>query len=409
MRYLVPILAILFMVGCPKPDEDDPIPETNPQINIPWPSLGDTPWPMHHHDPQSTGRSEFAGPSVGIIDGQFYAGLSVSGITIGYDSTVFVSSYYPPYPFSCFDYEGELKWESNLRSHSTAIVSSDSIVYAGGETEFFAFTHDGDTVWHRSIDQMLTLGVNIDREGRLYFVNLEDNLVVLEKNGEVAWQLQDERILHEHDYDAAPTFSPDGQTLYIQGESVSLLAVDVNSQIVKWVFGEKPLTSAPVIDNDGNIYFAPGVRSVLPADSERTFFSINPEGEVNWTYTFSSEYLWDNTEPTIDNNGNIYFATDTLYSLNYLGELRWKVGFESGLHTFCPLISDVNNVIYVGTVSHNSEIRPGIMAFDETGQQLWSISDFSHIALGTGPAIAEDGTMFYPTWDSGPPTVFIIK
>ena len=404
MKYLIPILAIIFMIGCPAPDKDDPIPETNPQVNIPWPSLGDTPWPMHHHDPQSTGRSQYAGPSAGIIDGQFYAGLSVSGITIGYDSTVFVSSAYPPYSFSCFDYEGVLNWESNFKSHSTPVIGSDSIVYAGGDLSFCAFTHDGDTVWHKSLDRMQTLGVNIDQNGNLYFIDVESNLIVLDKNGTFLWQLHDNRILN--DYNTAPSFSPDGGTLYLQGNTVSILAVDIVSQSIEWVFGEKTLTSAPVVDNDGNIYFTPGILSVI--DKQRTFYSINPDGEINWAFPFISEWLSDNTEPTIDYNGNIYFATDTLYSLDYSGKLRWKVGFESSALTFCPLISDANNVVYIGTLNFDTT-ENRIRAIDASGQLLWSISNYDHLALGTGPSIAEDGTMFYPTWDSGPPTVYIIK
>lgn len=404
MRYVIPIMVFLLLIGCPRPEEDDPIPEINPQENIAWPSLGDTPWPMHHHDPQSTGRSQYAGPSAGIIDGQFNAGYSVSGTTIGYDSTVFVSSAYPPYAFSCFDYEGELKWESNFRSHSTPVIGSDSIIYAGGEFSFYAFTQGGDTVWHRSLELMQTLGVNIDQHGNLYFIDDESNLIVVDNNGTSLWQLQDDRILN--DYNTAPSFSPDGQTLYVQGKTVSILAVDINSRSVKWIFGEETLKSAPVVDNAGNIYFAPGIFSVR--DKHRILYSINSDGEINWVYPFVAEWLYDNTEPTIDNDGNIIFATDTLYCLDYRGSLRWKVGFEAGAQAFCPLISDANNVVYVGTLNLNiggSRIR----AIDASGQLLWSMTINEHIALGPGPSIAEDGTMFYPTWDSGPPTVYIIK
>ena len=57
----------------------------------------------------------------------------------------------------------------------------------------------------------------------------------------------------------------------------------------------------------------------------RKLYSINSEGAINWEFNFIANTLWDNTEPTIDYNGNIYFGADTLYSLSNSGKLRWKI------------------------------------------------------------------------------------
>ncbi len=403
MRYLVPILAILVVIGCPKPDEDYPFPETNPQINIPWPSLADSPWPMHHHDPQSTGRSQYAGPQQGIIYKKVPMAASVSGISVGTDSTVYMSSYGYPYSFYCFDYEGNIKWESTFRSASTPIVGADNLVYAGGTEQFFAFTLEGDTLWHKSINYMTTLGVNIDKEGNLYFIDTGKNLVVLSNAGDVSWQLNDSRFLQWAD--AAPTFSPDGNTLYVQGDPVSILAVDLITQSVKWTFGDQGLYSAPVVDNDGNLLFSPGPNSLISGN--RVFYSLDSDGDINWNFSYISRLLWDNSEPTIDYDGNIYFATDTLYSLNYRGELRWKFGFEDGYSNGSPLICDINNVVYAG-VKHKSTGLNQVSAISSIGQVLWTVHNDEAGFLGTSPSISEIGTLFYPMWDQYPGNYLII-
>lgn len=69
-----------------------------PQKNIVWPSLSETAWPMHHHDPQSTGRSKHKGPQFGRLSKKVYSGISESGISTGY-KTFYVGTSYTPYDF----------------------------------------------------------------------------------------------------------------------------------------------------------------------------------------------------------------------------------------------------------------------------------------------------------------------
>jgi len=393
------------MIGCPAPDKDDPIPETYPQENIAWPSLGDTPWPMHHHDPQSTGRSQYAGPQGGVVYKKVNAGVSESGITIGYNSTVFTSSSLPPNNFYCLDYEGNIKWVSSLHSQSTPLVGSDSMIYLGGVGLFVAFTPDGDTLWQRTTETF-TLGVNIDMNGNLFYIDNESKLTKMSKNGDILWQLQSPYTFLQAD--DVPTFSPDGNTLYAQGSEVSVVAIDIVTQEIKWAFGNEKLMSGPVIDNDGNLYFIPGdVFEWSRNDSiDRILYCLTSAGEIEWEFPFVSEVVWDNTEPTIDYDGNIYFATDTLYALNHTGDLRWKVPLEG--NTISPLICDINNVIYVG--AKNREIGQNqIYAVTAEGEILWVIRDSEIRSLGVSPAISEDGTLFYPTWDSVSRDYLIIK
>jgi len=223
-------------------------------------------------------------------------------------------------------------------------------------------------------------------------LNYNKTLTVIDKKGNIKWKMKDDRFLNWAD--AAPTFSPDGNMLYVQGSDVSVLAIDVDMQTLKWAFGNKVQRSSPVIDNNGNIFIIPGESKFF---NKRKLYSLKPEGVINWEFKFGANTFMDNTEPTIDHNGNIYFGADSLYSLSNSGKLRWKMELGSVINT--PLICDVNNVIYVGMQNRTNGVNK-IIAVNDDGEILWEILDNLERALGVSPALNEKGILFYPTWDN---------
>ena len=95
MRILFASVWILFflLTGCskePTKTEDTP----SPQEHIPWPSLADSPWTMFHHDPQSTGRSQYVGPQIGNVKWEFsfHPGHAQGSVAIGLDSSIYFAS-----------------------------------------------------------------------------------------------------------------------------------------------------------------------------------------------------------------------------------------------------------------------------------------------------------------------------
>jgi hypothetical protein len=410
---LLVFLLLLFLTGSCKENPTDPPPEKEdivPQSNITWLSLADTPWPMYHHDPQSTGRSEYIGPQSGNITHiQFDDFETMSGISIGYDKTAFLPSGDFAYRFVAFDYSGNIKWSNNLRSTSTPIISSDSSIYiATVDKTLLSLKTNGDTLWTTPIDKMYNIGCNIDKNGNIYFIDFKGNypnsiaeLKVANKYGEILWTLKDSKFLPTPD--SQPTFSPDGNTLYVQGKEVSVLAIDINSQTIKWTFGDKEQLSSPVIDNDGNLYIIPGEQWF---SNNRKFYSLDSEGKVNWEFDFGANTFWDNTEPTIDYNGNIYFGADTLYSLSNSGKLRWKK--ELGGVIISPLVCDKNNVVYIGT--ENRTTGEGIMySFESNGELKWEIDNLGFRTLGGCPAITDEGSLLFPSWKNYQISLSIIK
>jgi len=93
--------------------------------------------------------------------------------SIGYNSSVFVATSYMPYDFYALDYDGNIKWKlSPVICYSTPLIGSDSTIYIAGSDLFYAFSPTGDTVWYSSIDKTVAVGVNIDKDGNLYYVEL---------------------------------------------------------------------------------------------------------------------------------------------------------------------------------------------------------------------------------------------
>jgi len=395
MRKFISLIILLAIaaVGCKQSTEPQPVNNKPPgyQEDVPWPSLADSPWPMNHHDPQSTGRSKYIGPQSGVLAGKITAPEMQSSIAIGSDSTIYFSTSSPGY-IHAVDYNGVAKWDSLIGHtiNTTPLVGENGRIYICTDYgELIAFNPDGKTLWKFTADaNIASLGINIGLDGTIYFLDATGTLFSVDSLGTLRWKYYDERFYWGSP--SAPTFSPDGKTLYLQGwKGVSVLAFDIDSKSIKWTFGNETLDSSPIVDSKGNIYFVPN--NYNPT----ILYSLAPNGDLRWSFPFSSGGgLIPNTEPTIDKNGNIYFGIDTLYSLNYEGKLRWKLGLEDvDIHS--PLINDVLGNVYLGLAGFGG-IK--VMAVSSEGKKLWEIKIEGERETGTSPAIAKDGTLYYPTF-----------
>ncbi len=135
--------------------------------------------------------------------------------------------------------------------------------------------------------------------------------------------------------------------IYMISREVTLLAVDINAKQILWNFQDDVL---------------PGESILSTADCS-----------------------------VVDSYGNIYCATDSVYSFDFTGNLRWKNGLDN--ISDCPLICDDNGSVYVGTMGIS------MMGFDTDGNQLWKIDDNQN-QVGGSPAIGFSEIMYFPTWSS---------
>jgi hypothetical protein len=390
------LLAFLFsLTGC---KNEGTSPQELPpgyQRDIPWPSLADSPWPMNRGNPQCTGRSKFNGPKFGVVVWEFDSIYTQGSFAIGKDSTIYIMARNGLYSIRP---DGKLKWffESSFSENLTnPIVLSDGTIYAVNSSGIiFALGSDGNKRWEYKTPDYGTYlggivmeGMNIGIDGTLYFLDGSKTLCALSLQGKVLWQITDP------DFYLGPntlTFSPDGSTLYIQCISSSICAFDLKSKNIKWKFGNTIISEPPLVDSDGNIYFH--TISNTYNDGKPAFYSLKPDGSIRWSFVHNkNDLIGAGADPTIDIYGNTYFASDSLWCLDYNGSLKWKTKLD--FYTIIPLVTDKDGVIYI-SVQTNEGIK--IFAYNNVGNILWQTLLNTFIA-GESPALGYS-FFYYPTY-----------
>lgn len=364
---------------------------TQQQVDIPWPTLADSPWPMIKHDPQFTGRSPVKGPQSATIKWTVDMPYGIfSGPVIGEEGNLYFGSYYnfSDY-FYCYNTDGDQMWNYKLGKvyppRSGIVADSSNTIYFGASDKFFyALNPDGTLKWEFGTSAAFGFTItNIDLQGNLYLPNDSGTLFSFSPSGNLNWS-----VIYESGFRSrSPAFSPDGSTIFIAGRDSNLFALNLDGSI-KWKFNCKQIQSAPTIDNSGNLYFA----------DELYFYSISSDGEINWNY---GELYFDMYSiPAIDYSGNIFaIATDTtspfykiLISFAYDGNIRWQFVFDDQINDdfWQPLICDSEGTIYVGsTMGYN------YYAISNNGLLLWKMPlEIAEQQVDLTGTIADDGTLY---------------
>lgn len=380
------------------------------QIDIPWPTLADSPWPMIKHDPQFTGRSPYKGPQTPTIvwtkdmeDGIF------SGPVIGEYGNLYFGSYfiYADYFYS-YSPDGEFLWEyetgGNRAPESGIIIDSSNTMYFGSrDSNLYALNLDGTLKWKYKTSAFITETSipNIDLQGNIYITNfIFDNpnpdrgeLYSIKPDGTLNW-----KVMYDNGFAfKSPVFSPDGNTIYIAGVDSNLFALNLDGSI-KWKFSCGQIMSAPMVDSFGNIYFT-------PTQAPQYFYSLKPDGSIRWKYELQiGTYIFP--IPTIDHDGNLYtLALDStccpfywqLISLSYDGDFRWEymLDDEESDDFTQPLICDSEGTVYVGSTYGNY-----YYAISSEGKLKWKLPLNGQLQQvdNTG-VIAEDGTLYLGVHD----------
>lgn len=166
---------------------------------------------------------------------------------------------------------------------------------------------------------------------------------------------------------------------------------------VKRVFGCVGWHRQPLlVDNSGNIYFAPG------CDSLASVISIDSTGQLRWEYIVNNgDATFNDSSPAIDYDGNIYYAytitTSTpwygrIESVDYYGNHRWTYQFEQPDEwIWMPLIVDKEGTVYCG-----STWGYYFYAISSEGELLWKIPLNGYQVDNSG-AIDSNGTLYIGT------------
>ncbi|MFO7526333.1 MAG: PQQ-binding-like beta-propeller repeat protein [Ignavibacteriaceae bacterium] len=366
------------------------------QVDIPWPTLANSDWPMIKHDPQFTGRSPFKGPQtpnlVWTVDMPY--GI-FSGPVIGEEGNLYFGSYYNfgDY-FYCYDTDGKEIWNYKLGKvyppRSGIVIDSNNTIYFGAsDGYFYALNPDGTLKWEYQTFAAFGFAItNVDLQGNLYLPNDSGQLFSFSPAGNLNWSVTYESGFRSR----SPVFSPDGNTIYIAGRDSNLFALNLDGSL-KWKLSCGKIQSASMVDSEGNIYFV----------ASSYLYSIDSVGNLNWNYwTF-----WNTVAiPTIDKEGNVYvIAYDTtccpyypkLVSLSYNGEIRWQYIFddEESDEFRQPLICDSEGTVYVGSTNGSN-----YYAISGKGKLKWKLPLIvQQQQVDNTGAIANDGTLYIGVHD----------
>ena len=399
--FILLILTFLITTSCDltDPKKDKPKPEGY-QEDIPWPSLADSPWPMEHHDPQNTGRSKILGPTSGVVQKIIDGVFSNTGIVVDVDSNIYFACQYGLKDgLKAYSFSGKLKWKISFASEtlSTPIIGNDGTVYALYADTLKAINRSGTVKWVLPVQALNSGGMSIGKDGTLYFCDSgEHTLYAVSKYGKLLWTMNDERLMGFN----PPTFSPDGNTIYLPGNKISVVAIDIENKNVKWTFGSIFSGSDFLVDSYGNIYLYSD--QYIDNQHKPGIYSLNQNGSVRWYHRDNKNI---NYAFTMDVNGNLIYGSDTLHSVNYKGILNWNFPLN-GFIGVNSLVCDVNSNIYVISAKLFSK-GFSLFCIDKSGILKYSVnSPFTEWIADSSPAIAFN-RLIIPTQESN--VAYIVK
>jgi len=399
-----------------EPKKDKPKPEGY-QEDIPWPSLADSPWPMCFHDPQATGRTKYKGPSYGIVE---WVLDSLNGYenapVIGKDGTIYTcvptiyNSENQRYRgLLAIDSKGFIKWNYDLGFSAELIpipvLSVDNTIYVFGGfgpiDTLFAISTSGKLKWKKKLPttgnhHIVQTSIVLGKTGNLFFADVLGNIYCFDKDGNQNWIKKTNYVPSNQ---SQFSFSPDGKTFYYSNSLVSLVATAAENGELLWTYGNRGTNITPIIDSKGNIYTIIKTKNSW----EQELVCLDKNKNLKWSYSFYEHNFESSfTQPCIDKLGNIFFGRDTLFSVNYKGELRWKYS-ENGFQISTPIICDGNGNVFFGKNNSNNSI---FYSFDTEGTLRWKCE--LNYTLGACPSLSYNNRLLIPT-SLGSNSLLLIK
>lgn len=264
----------------------------------------------------------------------------VSSPAIGSDGTIYFGSTYLESGFMmpreqgifyALNPDGTVKWNYTITDGSSnGIIGSpaigpDGTIYFGVDYSYgigatfialYALADDGTQAikkWSYKANEGLYNSIigspAIGSDGTIYWATNSftptafsgSSLNALIDNGTSAFQKWSYSL---DGITSSPSVASDG-TIYFGGEesskyNLNALVDQVSEAVLKWSFNvPNPVFIAPTIGSDGTVYFG-------DASPVFTFYGLNPNGTIKWTYeTFTS------TLAAIAKDGTLYFGSNS--------------------------------------------------------------------------------------------------
>lgn len=193
-------------------------------------------------------------------------------------------------------------------------VAPDGTLVFGAGADVFSVDREGSVRWRFRTGLKVFSTPAIDEDGTVYVGSQDDHLYAIAPDGRLRW-----RYRTRDDVDGSPAIGDDG-TIYVGSDDHRVYALRRDGTL-RWSTDLDGDVRAPVGLGDGVVYagvFAPRPRMVaLDAAT----------GQERWSFAVSAGDSGGSVSsgPVVDRDGNLYFGADDdfVYALDPAGRLRW--------------------------------------------------------------------------------------
>jgi len=319
------------------------------------------PWPMFHHDPQHTGRSEYAGPTTPEEKWHFFISNTEgsSSPAIAVDGTIYVGSLAGQCLYA-INPDGTEKWHFDCDwIRSSPCIDENGIIYVGAGTKLYAVYPDGTEKWRYATEGPIYYSSPVlDTNGTVYIGSGDSCLYAINSDGTLKWQYQTNGIIV-----SSPALGIDG-TIYVGSLDSCLYAIDSNG-ILKWRYqtgGE--IGSSPAVDDSGIIYFG---------SVDAYLYALRPNGNLKWRVPCGGPVT---SSPGIDTNKTIYIGAHDgyLYAIGINGNIKWQFKVDDYEVYASPIVTG-EGTIYIGGSYYSR-----LYAVNPDGTERWRFITLSSFA-----------------------------
>lgn len=367
----------------------------------PTPTTTTIPWQMFHYNSQHRGQSHNNGPHSNNLKWKYTQtdigeGNLPNSMSVDSKGTLYVTA---ANKLLAINSDGVLLWSKDIGgTGGTAISSDESIIYAVGKDNLFAFTSSGTQLWSFTDPTDNIFGEpNVGSDGTIYIGSWDTYVYAVNSNGSLKWKYQTDGSIAPL---ASPTLSLDGNTIYIgsgdrnKDSGGTLYALNSNGTL-KWKVEnlDNGRVSGAVVGHDGTIY-ATGMGKIHAFDGN---------GDKLWE---SDKDTASSLAPSLSSDGTLYVGTSNgkAYAIDSSnGKTKWS--YQTGPNpnytgdpkdpqygVLATIVIGADGIIYVGAMD-------GVMhALNTNGSVLWKYQTGKNINENC-PAIGSDGSLYFSSAD----------
>lgn len=283
------------------------------------------------------------------------------------------------------------KWRYSIygySSHCAPVLDYEGNIYVAN-SHIYSLYPNGTLRWEfeygspvegcPAIDEqrgVLYYGIEWDSPNYVYALYL--------LNGSTKW-----KYLTGNHVTSSPVIDTEG-VIYFGDWNGNIHAVFPNGTR-KWMFNTGDvITSSPAIGNDGSIYIG---------SHDDYVYALYSNGTLKWRFQTGS---WVHASPTIGQDGTVYIGSDDnyLYALNpNNGAMIWRCGIGG---TWCSPTLGPDGILYLGVW----EMK--FYAIWPNGTIKWIYDAPGRIWSGASAALSNDGILYFgTTWIDGGTGAFL--